>query len=204
MAVNLQKGQKVDLTKGNASLKKVMVGLGWDEVQKKSSGFLASLLGNNSNYDIDCDASAILISENGKCTTSKDVVFYNNLQHSSGAVIHQGDNLTGAGDGDDEQIKVYLQDVPSKYQRIVFTVTIYQAFERKQHFGMIKNAFIRIVDDDTKKELCRYNLSEDTAYNGKTAMIFGELYRYKNEWKFSAIGEATNDGGIVQMANRFM
>lgn len=203
MAVNLQKGQKVDLTKGNALLKKVMVGLGWDEVEKKSSGFFASLLGNTTN-DIDCDASAILISENGKCVNSKDVVFYNNLQHNSGAVIHQGDNLTGAGDGDDEQIKVYLQDVPSKYQRIVFVVTIYQASERKQHFGLIKNAFIRIVDDDTNKELCRYNLSEDSIYNGKTAMIFGELYRYHGEWKFSAIGEATNDGGIVQMANRFM
>jgi stress response protein SCP2 len=203
MAVNLQKGQKVDLTKGNSSLKRVIVGLGWDEVEKKNSGFFASLLGNTTS-DIDCDASAILLSKNGKCINSKDVVFYNNLQHTSGAVLHQGDNLTGAGDGDDEQIKVYLQDVPSQYQKIVFTVTIYQAVERKQHFGMIKNAFIRIVDESTNKEICRYNLSDDSAYNGKTAMIFGELYRYHGEWKFSAIGEGTNDGGIVQMANRFM
>lgn len=203
MAVNLQKGQKVDLTKGNASLKRVIVGLGWDEVEKKSSGFFASLLGNTPQ-DIDCDASAILLNQNGKCINSADVVFYNNLHHNSGSIIHQGDNLTGAGDGDDEQIKVSLQDVPQVYQRIVFVVTIYQAYERHQHFGMIKNAFIRIVDADTNKELCKYNLSDDMNYNNKTAMIFGELYRHNGEWKFSAIGEATNDSGIVQMANRFM
>jgi stress response protein SCP2 len=203
MAVNLQKGQKVDLTKGNSSLKRVIVGLGWDEVEKKSTGFLASLLGN-APQDIDCDASAILISSNGKCINSKDIVYYNNLQHDSGAIIHQGDNLTGAGDGDDEQIKVSLVDVPSSYQRIVFVVTIYQAFERHQHFGLIKNAFIRIVDADTNKELCKYNLSDDASYTNKTAMIFGELYRYNGEWKFSAIGEPTTDGGITQMAKRFM
>jgi len=203
MAVNLKKGQKVDLTKGNSSLKKVMVGLGWDEVEKKSSGFFASLLGNSSQ-DVDCDASAILVSENGKCVNSKDVIFYNNLQHRSGSVVHQGDNLTGAGDGDDEQLMVHLQDVPKNYQRIIFVVTIYQAHERHQHFGMIKNAFIRIVDADTNKELCRYNLSDDYNYSNKTAMIFGELYRRDDEWKFSAIGEPTSDSGIVQMANRFM
>ena len=203
MAVNLKKGQRVDLTKGNSSLKRVIVGLGWDEVQKKSGGFFASLL-NGAPQDIDCDASAILISDNGKCKDSSDVVFYNNLQHKTGSIVHQGDNLTGAGDGDDEQVKVFLQDVPSMYQKIVFVVTIYQAYERHQHFGMIKNAFIRIVDADTNKELCRYNLSDDDTYNGKTGMIFGELYRHGSEWMFNAIGEATNDGGIVNMAKRFM
>lgn len=203
MAVNLKKGQKVDLTKGNSLLKRVIVGLGWDEVEKKSGGFFASLLGN-APQDIDCDASAILISENGKCANSKDVVFYNNLQHSSGSVVHQGDNLTGAGEGDDEQIRVSLKDVPSNYQKIVFVVTIYQAYERHQHFGLIKNAFIRIVDADTNKELCKYNLSDDVNYNNKTAMVFGELYRHNGEWKFGAIGEPTSDSGIVQMANRFM
>ena len=203
MAVNLKKGQKVDLTKDNSLLKRVIVGLGWDEVEKKSGGFFASLLGNTLQ-DIDCDASAILISENGKCANSKDVVFYNNLQHSSGSVVHQGDNLTGAGEGDDEQIKVSLKDVPSNYQKIVFVVTIYQAYERHQHFGLIKNAFIRIVDADTNKELCKYNLSDDVNYNNKTAMVFGELYRHNGEWKFGAIGEPTSDSGIVQMANRFM
>ena len=200
--INLQKGQKISLSKESQGLKDIMIGLGWDEAKQSKSGGLFSR--RKSTNNIDCDASAILLDSNGKCISNRDVVYFGNLEHSSGAVIHMGDNLTGAGDGDDEQIKVYLQDVPSKYQRIVFTVTIYQAIERRQHFGMIKNAFIRIVDDDTKKELCRYNLSDDTAYDGKTAMIFGELYRYKNEWKFSAIGEATNDGGIVQMANRFM
>jgi stress response protein SCP2 len=179
------------------------VGLGWDEVEKKSMGFFASLMGN-ATQDIDCDASAILISSNGKCISSNDVVFYNNLMHKSGSIVHQGDNLTGAGDGDDEQIKVSLNDVPQNYERIVFVVTIYQAIERKQHFGMIKNAFIRIVDADTNKELCKYNLSDDLNYNNKTAMVFGELYRHNGEWKFGAIGEATNDGGITQMAKRFM
>jgi stress response protein SCP2 len=203
MAVNLTKGQKVDLTKGNSSLKNVIVGLGWDEVEKKSMGFFASLMGNTTQ-DIDCDASAILISSNGKCISSQDIVFYNNLTHKSGSIVHQGDNLTGAGDGDDEQIKVSLADVPQNYERIVFVVTIYQAFERKQHFGLIKNAFIRIVDADTNKELCKYNLSDDLNYHNKTAMVFGELYRHNGEWKFGAIGEATNDGGITQMAKRFM
>lgn len=197
MSVNLQKGQKVDLTKGNAGLKALVVGLGWDEAPKKFSLF------GGKQADIDCDASAILINENtGKLSGSADVVYYGALNHSSGAIRHCGDNLTGAGDGDDEQIIVELTKVPSQYSKIVFVVTIYQAVERKQHFGLIRNAFIRIVDADTGKELCKYNLSEN--YEGKTAMIFGEVYRYNGEWKFGAIGEPTNDNGIQDMANRFM
>lgn len=197
MSVNLQKGQKVDLTKGNAGLKALVVGLGWDEAPKKFSLF------GGKQADIDCDASAILISEStGKLAGPADVVYYGSLVHLSGAVRHCGDNLTGAGDGDDEQIIVELTKVPSQYNKIVFVVTIYQAVERKQNFGMIRNAFIRIVDADTGKELCKYNLSEN--YDGKTAMIFGEVYRYNGEWKFGAIGEPTNDNGIQDMANRFM
>ena len=195
MSVNLQKGQKVDLTKGNAGLKSLVVGLGWDEAPKKFSLF-------NKQEDIDCDASAILINANsGKLAGPIDVVYYGQLQHRSGAVRHCGDNLTGAGDGDDEQIIVELNRVPAEYSKIVFVVTIYQARERKQQFGMIRNAFIRIVDADTGTELCKYNLSEN--YEGKTAMIFGEVYRYNNEWKFGAIGEPTNDNGIADMAARF-
>ena len=195
MSVNLQKGQKVDLTKGNAGLKSLVVGLGWDEAPKKFSLF-------SKQADIDCDASAILINaQTGKLTGPIDVVYYGQLIHRSGAVIHCGDNLTGAGAGDDEQIIVALTKVPEEYSKIVFVVTIYQARERKQQFGMIKNAFIRIVDADTKTELCKYNLSEN--YEGKTAMIFGEVYRYNGEWKFGAIGEPTNDNGIADMAARF-
>lgn len=195
MSVNLQKGQKVDLTKGNAGLKSLVVGLGWDEAPKKFSLF-------NKQEDIDCDASAILITEStGKLAGPVDVVYYGQLQHRSGAVRHCGDNLTGAGDGDDEQIIVELNKVPAEYNKIVFVVTIYQARERKQQFGMIRNAFIRIVDADSGTELCKYNLSEN--YEGKTAMIFGEVYRYNGEWKFGAIGEPTNDNGIADIAARF-
>ena len=195
MSVNLQKGQKVDLTKGNAGLKSLVVGLGWDEAPKKFSLF-------SKQEDIVCDASAILITEStGKLAGPIDVVYYGQLQHRSGAIRHCGDNLTGAGDGDDEQIIVELNRVPADYNKIVFVVTIYQARERKQQFGMIRNAFIRIVDADTGSELCKYNLSEN--YEGKTAMIFGEVYRYNGEWKFGAIGEPTNDNGIADIAARF-
>ena len=197
MSVNLQKGQKVDLTKGNTGLKTLVVGLGWDEAPKKFS-----LFGKNNNNDIDCDASALLINEStGKLAGPVDVVYYGQLMHRSGAVRHCGDNLTGAGDGDDEQIIVELTRVPAEFNKIVFVVTIYQAVERRQNFGMIRNAFIRIVDADKGTELCKYNLSEN--YDGKTAMIFGEVYKYNGEWKFGAIGEPTNDNGIAEIAARF-
>lgn len=195
MSVNLQKGQKVDLTKGNAGLKTLVVGLGWDEAPKKFSLFAKQ-------EDIDCDASAILINANTKKLMGPvDVVYFGNLAHRSGSVRHCGDNLTGAGDGDDEQIIVELTRVPQDFDRIVFVVNIYQANQRKQHFGMIKNAFIRVVDADTGKELCKYNLSEN--YDGMTAMVFGEVYRYNGEWKFGAIGEPTHDNSISEMAARY-
>lgn len=195
MSVNLQKGQKVDLTKGNAGLKTLIVGLGWDEAPKKFSLFAKQ-------EDIDCDASALLINaQTKKLAGAVDVVYFGNLTHRSGAVRHCGDNLTGAGDGDDEQIIVELTKVPETFDRLVFVVNIYQAQQRKQHFGMIRNAFIRVVDADTGSELCKYNLSEN--YDGKTAMIFGEVYRYNGEWKFGAIGEPTNDNSISETANRY-
>lgn len=196
MSVNLQKGQKVELRKNNGgTLRRVMVGLGWDEVQQKRSFFAPR------PQDIDCDASAILC-VNGRLTAVGDLVFYNNLQHPTGAVRHMGDNLTGAGEGDDEQIMVDLTALPSQYDKIVFVVTIYQARERGQHFGMIRNCFIRICDAETNQELCKYNLSEN--YNNMTAMIFGELYRYNGSWKFNAIGQPTTDNSISDMAKRFL
>lgn len=195
MAVNLQKGQKVDLTKGNAGLKKVTVGLGWDEAQKKFGLF------GGRTQDIDCDAVAMVLADD-KLASKDDVVFYNNLQHKTHCVLHQGDNLTGGGDGDDEQIIVFLNDLPQQYNKIVFAVTIYQAYQRNQHFGMIKNAFIRIFNSETNQELCRYNLSDN--YNGQTAMVFGELYRKNGEWKFSAVGEGTKDDGVAQLIKRFI
>ena len=195
MSVNLQKGQKVDLTKGNAGLRRVMVGLGWDEVEQKR-GFFAP-----KPQDIDCDAIAFLLNSNGRIAGRKDVVFFNNLRHESGCVVHQGDNLTGAGDGDDEQILVNLADLPAQYDRIVVLVSIYKASERNQHFGLIKNAFIRLVDADNNKELCIYNLSEN--YSNMTAMVFGELYRHNGEWKFNAIGQPLQIWSVAQLAEKY-
>lgn len=196
MSVSLQKGQKVNLSKDNAGLSKIMIGLGWDEVQRKKRGLFAP-----KPAEIDCDASALLLS-GGKVMRKEDLVFFGNLRHDSGAVLHMGDNLTGAGDGDDEQIAVDLAQVPARYDRIVIVVNIYHAFKRNQHFGMIQNAFIRLVDAGNNREMCRYNLTEN--YSGMTGMVFGEVYRYNNEWKFNAIGQGTNDGSISDLVKRYV
>ncbi len=196
MSVSLQKGQKVSLSKDNAGLSKVMIGLGWDEVQQKKKGFFSA-----KPQDIDCDASAFLLID-GKLRDKKDIVYFGNLRHPSGTVQHMGDNLTGAGEGDDEQILVDLAQVPSEYDRIVVVVNIYQAVQRKQHFGLIQNAFIRLVDGRNNTEMCRYNLTDD--YSGMTAIIFGEVYRHNGEWKFNAIGQGTADPGIGELANRYL
>lgn len=206
MSVNLQKGQKVDLTKGNAGLRRVMVGLGWDEAQQPapSHGLFGGLFGGSNAgkvEDIDCDAMAFLLDGNGRIARKEDVVFFNNLRHYSGCVVHQGDNLTGAGEGDDEQILVDLANLPSQYERIVVLVSIYKATDRHQHFGMIRNAFIRLVDADKNHELCIYNLSEN--YQGMTAMVFGELYRYNGEWKFNAIGQPLQIWSVSQLAEKY-
>ncbi len=128
-------------------------------------------------------------------------MYFGNLSHKTGTVRHMGDNLTGAGEGDDEQIIVDLDQLPAEYDRIVIVVNIYEANQRNQHFGMIENAFIRLVDGKTNQEMCKYNLSEN--YTGMTAMIFGEVYRHNGEWKFNAIGQATNDPGLSSLVNRY-
>lgn len=194
MSVSLQKGQKVSLTKENAGLTSVMVALGWDEAERKRGLF------SPKPEPIDCDASAFLLT-NGKVARKEDVVYFGNLTHMSGAVRHMGDNLTGEGDGDDEQIFVDLQNVPADYDRIAIVVNIYQCEQRRQHFGMIKNAYIRIMDGKSGKELCRYNLTDD--YSNMTAMIFGEVYRHGSEWKFNAVGQGTTDTGINELIKRF-
>ena len=177
----------------------MIVGLGWDEA--KSSGFLGGLFGSSSQQAIDCDASAIML-KNGKFTDKTDLVYFGNLKHKSGTVNHMGDNLTGAGEGDDEQIVIDLSRVPAEYDKIVIVVNIYQAVKRKQHFGMIQNAFIRLVDARNNKEMCKYNLTEN--YSGMTAMIFGEIYRYNGEWKFNAVGNGTTDPGLGELCQRFV
>lgn len=195
MSVNLQKGQKISLVKpGAPGLKKVRVGLGWDEVEQKRRGFFAP-----KPQDIDCDASVILCGANGKIvsTDAKSCcVYFGNLRHSSGAIVHQGDNLTGGGEGDDEQIMVDLPAVPAEIEKLVFVVNIYDANVRHQHFGMIRNAFIRLVDTSNNTEICRFNLSED--YEGMTGMIVGELYRKDGEWKFNAVGQGVREASRLQ------
>ena len=190
MSVNLKKGQKISLVKpGSAGLKRIMVGLGWDEVEQKRRMFFAP-----KPQDIDCDASVILCGANGKVISpdpKQGCVYFGNLRHSSGAIVHQGDNLTGAGEGDDEQIMVDLPGVPAEIEKLVFVVNIYDANVRGQHFGMIRNAFIRLVDLSNNTEICRFNLSEN--YEGMTGMVVGELYRHEGEWKFNAIGQAVRE-----------
>ncbi|WP_454055435.1 TerD family protein [Clostridium sp. Marseille-Q7071] len=200
MSVNLQKGQKVSLTKDNASLSKIVVGLGWDAAESKSGGFFGGLFGGKSVANIDCDASVFMLNQNGKLVGNKSVVYFGNLKSSCGGVVHTGDNLTGDGDGDDEQIIVELNKISPNIHRLLFTVNIYDCIKRKQDFGMIKNAFIRVVDAKTRKELIKYNLSDD--YSGKTTLLVGELYHHDGEWKFSALGEGTNDTGLQDIANR--
>lgn len=195
MSISLQKGQKVSLTKDNAGLSKVVIGLGWDEVKRKT-GFFAP-----KPQPIDCDASALVL-VNGRLVDKNDIIYFGNLKHPSGTIQHMGDNLTGAGDGDDEQIIVDLARIPSQYDKIVLVVNIYQAVQRNQHFGLIENAFIRLVDAGKNVEMCRYNLTEN--YSGMTAMIFGEIYRHNGEWKFNAIGQGTNDPGLGELTKRYI
>ena len=195
MSVKLQKGQKVSLSKEHAGLSKIIVGLGWDEIQQPRRLFAPK------PQDIDCDAFALLL-VNGKLISNDDIVYYHNLTHKSRAVKHMGDNLTGAGDGDDEQIVIDLSSVPGQYDKIVLAVNNYEAFSRRQHFGMIQNAFIRLVDGRNDNEMCIYNLTEN--YSGQTAVLFGEVYRYNGEWKFSAIGQGTTDGSIGEFAKRYL
>ena len=188
MAVNLQKGQKVDLTKGNPGLTNIMVGLGWD-VNKYDGG-----------SDFDLDAAAFLLGDSGRAASDEDFIFYGNKKHSSGAVEHMGDNLTGEGEGDDEQIKIDLSKIPAGVAKIDFTVTIYEAEARRQNFGQVSNAFIRVVDESSGTELIRYDLSED--FSIETAVIVAELYRHNGEWKFNAIGGGYS-GGLKALCTEF-
>ena len=187
MPVSLQKGQKVNLTKGNPGLKKVVVGLGWDVNQFDTGG------------EFDLDAAAFLLADTGKITKSEDFVFYGNLKHPSGSVEHMGDNRTGAGEGDDEQIRIDLSRVPENLTKIAFTVTIYEPEQRRQNFGQVNNAFIRIYNEETGEEMIRYDLGED--FSIETAAVFGELYKNGGEWKFNAIGNGFQGGLAALCAN---
>lgn len=188
MPVSLQKGQKVSLTKGNPGLTRVVVGLGWDVNAYDTGG------------DFDLDAAAFLLTDMGKVSESGDFVFFGNLTHPSGAVQHLGDNLTGVGDGDDEQIKIDLSKVPANITKIAITVTIYEAESRRQNFGQVNNAFVRIYNESTGEEMLRYDLGED--FSIETAAVFGELYKNGGEWKFNAIGSGYQ-GGLAALCNNY-
>jgi stress response protein SCP2 len=200
LAISLVKGQKVDLTKGRAGLSSVTVGLGWDPIQQKSGGFFGGLLGS-STPNIDCDASVLMLDENGKIAQKSDVIYFGKLKSDCGSVKHTGDNITGDGDGDDEQVIVELGKIPTKIHRLVFVVNIYDCVKRKQDFGMIQNAFIRVFNTSSNEELVHFNLSDN--YSRLTTLIVGEIYRYNGEWKFNAIGDGTKDSGLGEIANRY-
>ncbi|ANE46912.1 chemical-damaging agent resistance protein C [Paenibacillus swuensis] len=174
MAISLTKGQKIDLTKTNPNLTKVIVGLGWD-TNRYDGG-----------KDFDLDASVFLLNGQGQCGADTDFIFYNNPKNGNGSVVHTGDNRTGAGDGDDEQVSVDLSAVPANVERIAFAITIHEARERNQNFGQVANAFVRILDEQSGTELIRYDLGED--FSIETVVVVGELYRHSGEWKFNAIG----------------
>ena len=187
MAISLSKGQKVSLTKEKPGLKNLMVGLGWGVNAFEGA-------------DFDLDASAFMVGANGKCPSEKEFIFYSNLKHPSGAVESMGDNRTGGGDGDDEQIMVDLSKVPSNIERIAFTCTIYEADSRGQNFGQVSNAYIRLVDNTTGNEVLRFDLGED--FSVETAIVVAEIYRHDNGWNFNAVGSGFS-GGLEALCNNY-
>lgn len=187
MAISLTKGQNVSLSKTDPSLKNVLVGLGWDA--RSTDG-----------QDFDLDASVFMATENGKVPSDRHFIFYNQLVSPCGGIEHTGDNLTGDGDGDDESVIVRLDKVESNIKSLFITVTIHDAEARRQNFGQVSNAFVRIVNNDTSDEIVRFDLSED--YSTETAMVFGEIYRHNGEWKFRAIGQGYT-GGLYSLCQQY-
>lgn len=188
MAIQLSKGQRIDLTKNDPSLQRTIIGLGWDVAYF------------DGGQDFDLDASVFLLDANGKCRHDLDFIFYNNLQSADGSVVHTGDNRTGEGDGDDEQIKVDLSKVPADVHRIAITVTIHDAEGRRQNFGQVSNAFVRLVNEDTNVEVLRFDLGED--FSIETAVVFCELYRHGSDWKFNAVGSGYQ-GGLAALVRAY-
>lgn len=187
MAISLNKGGNISLSKTDPNLKNILVGLGWDA--RSSDG-----------ADFDLDASAFMVKGDGNVRSESDFIFYNQTKSTCGSIEHTGDNRTGTGDGDDESIIVLLDKVPSEIQRIVLTVTIHDADVRKQNFGQVSSAYVRIVNKDSNNEVTRYDLSEDASV--ETAMIFGEIYKHNGEWKFKAVGQGFS-GGLGALARSF-
>lgn len=188
MGITLKKGEKINLTKGNPGLKNIKLGLGWD-INSFDSG-----------YDYDLDVSIFMVGESGRVEKDEDFVFYNNLKHISGAVEHLGDNRTGEGDGDDEEILVDLKLMPNHIQKIAVAVTIYEAKERRQNFGQVSNSYIRVLNSENEEEILRYDLGEE--FSIETAIVACELYKYNGEWKFSAVGSGF-EGGLEALCKNY-
>lgn len=207
MAINLTKGQTINLEKSQYDLSSVTVGLGWDV--KKTGGFLGGLFGGKGGDDYDLDAIAFLLDQNDKVQylgdklVGGDVIFFNNLVHSSRNIWLTGDNTTGDGDGDDEQIIVKLDALSPQYHKILFVVSIYQGVQKSQHFGMLDNAFIRAVDA-RGKEMLRFSLSGDATFNQKRSVVFAELYRREGGWKFRALGNPHDTDDFVQILKSYV
>ena len=180
MSISLSKGQKISLSKEEPGLKKIIVGLGWDTKE------------GDTGFDFDLDASCFMLNENQKIPTDNHFIFYNNLKSPDESILHTGDNKTGDGDGDDERIKVDLTKIAPQIKRVVFVVTIHEAITRKQNFGQVENSFIRMVNEETGKEIAKFDLGED--YSTETAMIMAEIYLHNGEWKLSAVGTGYNQG----------
>ena len=192
MAINLKKGQRISLTKEDPSLKQLMCGLGWD-VAPKSGGFF----GGNRQFDL--DSSVLCLNADKKLLDVKNIIYFGNLRHSSSAIAHQGDNLTGAGEGDDEVINIDLPLIPADISYLVFVINIYKCNQRRQDFSMVENAFVRLVNRTTNQELARYNLS-GTEYQGMTGMILAEVYRHNEEWKMAAVGSGFKIATLADIA----
>ncbi|MEG0134180.1 MAG: TerD family protein [Romboutsia sp.] len=188
MAITLKKGQKIDLTKGNPSLKNLKLGLGWD------------INSFDSNYDYDLDVSVFMVGKSGRVERDDDFIFYNNLKHISGSIEHLGDNRTGEGDGDDEEILMSLDKIPNHIEKVAITVTIHEAQERRQNFGQVNNSYVRVLNSDNEQDVLRYDLGEE--FSIETAITVCEIYRYNGEWKFSAVGSGF-EGGLEALCKNY-
>jgi tellurium resistance protein TerD len=200
MSISLQKGQRISLSKEAPGLTRLICGLGWDVTQQSGGGFFSNF-GNNAE-ECDLDASVICLNSSNQLVDVKDVIYFGNLQHSSGAIAHQGDNRTGAGDGDDEVIMVDLARIPARIEKLIFVVNIYDCSTRKQDFSQVKNAFVRLVNPDNNRELASYSLS-GRDYVGMTGMVLAEFYRHNQEWKMAAVGDGVNVNGLGELLQSY-
>ena len=202
MTINLQKGQRISLSKEAPGLTKIICGLCWVVLKPTGGGFLGKL-GDKVGTDYDLDTSVICLNDAGKLVDNNNIIYFANLQHPSGSIVHQGDNLTGAGDGDDEVILIDLSRIPANISKLVFVVNIYDCQSRKQDFSQIENAFVRLVNTTNNQELARFNLSGQD-YQGMTGMVLAEVYRHNQEWKMAAIGNGINVNGLTELVRTYL